>query len=74
MKTLGQIPETICADSAFNTVRTLQFIEETGLNELLNNIRLSKEFNRHKSKGKYHKDNMPYNYKEDYLIVAKTRS
>ena len=67
MENMGQIPETICTDSAFNTVRTLQFIEETGLNVLLNNIRLSKEFNGHKSEDKYHKDNMPYNYEEDYF-------
>ena len=70
MKTWVKFRKTICANSVFNTVRTLQFIEKTGLNVLLNNIRLSKEFNGHKSKDKYHKDNMLYSYGGDYFCCC----
>ena len=46
----------------------MEFIEEIGLNALLDNNRGAKLRNGHKSDNKFHKDNMNYVYDGDYFI------
>ena len=39
---MGEIPNVSCADAGYNTRRTLEFIEEIGLNALIDNNRSAK--------------------------------
>ena len=48
MKKMGEMPETICADAGYNTRRVLEYIEEMGLNVLMDNNRSAKLRNGHK--------------------------
>ena len=68
MENMGEMPETSCADAGYNTRRVLEWIEEIGLNVLLDNNRSAKLRNGHTNDNKYHKDNMGYDYDEDYFI------
>ena len=65
---MGEIPNVSCADAGYNTRRTLEFIEEIGINALIDNNRSSKLRNGHKNKNKFHKDNMEYDNVEDAFI------
>ena len=65
---MGEIPNVSCADAGYNTRRTLEFIEEIGLNALIDNNRSAKLRNGHKNKNKFHKDNMGYDNVEDAFI------
>ena len=62
---MGEIPDVSCADAAYNTRRTLEFIEELGLNALIDNNRSAKLRNGHKNENKFHKDNMGYDNVQD---------
>ena len=67
MEKMGEMPETTCVDAGYNTRRILEYIEEIGLNVLMNNNRNSKLINGHKNKNPFHKDNMDYNHEEDFF-------
>ena len=49
------------------TRRTLEYVEEIGLNALIDNNRSAKLRNGHSNENKFHKDNMNYNIQEDYF-------
>lgn len=68
MKNMGEMPETTNVDAGYNTRRVLEYIEELGLNVLMDNNRGAKLRNGHKNKNKFHKDNMDYNYNDDYFV------
>ena len=68
MHNMGEMPETTCVDAGYNTRRVLEYIEELGLNVLMDNNRSAKLRNGHGNENKYHKDNMIYNSEEDYFI------
>ena len=68
MHNMGEMPETTCVDAGFNTRRVLEYIEELGLNVLMDNNRSAKLRNGHESDNRYHKDNMIYNPDDDYFI------
>ena len=64
---LGDLPQFACADAGYNTRRTLEYIEEIGLNALIDNNRSAKLRNGHAHDNKFHKDNMNYNLEKDYF-------
>ena len=49
------------------TRQTLEYVEEIGLNTLIDNNRSAKLRNGHSNENKFHKDNMNYNIQEDYF-------
>ena len=67
IENMGILPHFACADAVYNTRRTLEYIEEIGLNALIDNNRSVKLRNGHSNDNKFHKDNMDYNIKEDYF-------
>ena len=67
IENMKEKPGNICADAGYNTRRTLEFVEEINLNALIDNNRDSKIRNGHKNDNPFHKDNMVYNYEEDYF-------
>ena len=48
MENMGEMPETTCADAGYNTRRMLEYIEDLGLNVLMDNNRSAKIRNGHK--------------------------
>ena len=68
MDNMGEMPDTTCVDAGYNTRRVLEYIEEMGLNVLMDNNRSAKLKNGHKNENKYHKDNMDYDYEEDFFL------
>ena len=64
---MGVFPSFACADAGYNTRRTLEYVEEIGLNALIDNNRSAKLRNGHSNDNKFHKDNMDYNIQEDYF-------
>lgn len=67
LENLKFLPEYICADAGYHTRRTLEYINETGLNVLIDNNRSAKLRNGHSNDNKFHKDNMDYNLSEDFF-------
>lgn len=67
LENLKFLPEYICADAGYHTRRTLEYINETGLNVLLDNNRSAKLRNGHSNDNEFHKDNMDYNLEEDFF-------
>ena len=65
IENLKCIPKYTCADAGYHTRRTLEYIEETGLNVLIDNNRSAKLRNGHSNSNKFHKDNMNYNVEDD---------
>ena len=65
LENLKFLPEYTCADAGYHTRRTLEYIEETGLNVLIDNNRSAKLRNGHSNSNKFHKDNMDYNVEDD---------
>ena len=68
IKNMGVMPEYCCADAGYNTRRTLEYIEEIGLNCLIDNNRSAKLRNGHSNSNKFHKDNMDYDVPDDFFI------
>ena len=68
IKNMGVMPEYCCADAGYNTRRTLEYIEEIGLNCLIDNNRSAKLRNGHSNSNKFHKDNMDYDVSDDFFI------
>ena len=68
MENMGEMPETTCVDAGYNTRRVLEYIEEIGLNVLMDNNRSAKLRNGHKSDNKFHKDNMYYDIEGDFFV------
>lgn len=68
MDNMGEMPDTTCVDAGYNTRRVLEYIEEMRLNVLMDNNRSAKLRNGHKNEDKYHKDNMDYDYEEDFFL------
>ncbi len=67
IENMGIFPHFACADAGYNTRRTLEYVEEIGLNALIDNNRSAKLRNGHSHDNKFHKDNMNYNIQEDYF-------
>lgn len=67
IENMGIFPHFACADAGYNTRRTLEYVEEIGLNALIDNNRSAKLRNGHSNDNKFHKDNMNYNIQEDYF-------
>ena len=67
IENMGVFPRFACADAGYNTRRTLEYVEEIGLNALIDNNRSAKLRNGHSNDNKFHKDNMDYNIQEDYF-------
>lgn len=67
IENMGIFPHFACADAGYNTRRTLEYVEEIGLNVLIDNNRSAKLRNGHSNDNKFHKDNMNYNIQEDYF-------
>ena len=67
IENMGVLPLFACADAGYNTRRTLEYVEEIGLNALIDNNRSAKLRNGHSNENKFHKDNMNYNIQEDYF-------
>ncbi len=67
IRNMGVLPDFACADAGYNTRRTLEYVEEIGLNALIDNNRSAKLRNGHSNDNKFHKDNMNYNNIEDYF-------
>lgn len=67
IKNIGVLPECICADAGYNTRRTLEYCNESGIDALIDNNRSAKLRNGHSSTNKFHKDNMDYNPSEDFF-------
>lgn len=67
IENLKFLPEYVCADAGYHTRRTLEYIEETGLNILIDDNRSAKLRNGHANGNKFHKDNMDYNVEDDYF-------
>ena len=67
IKNMGVLPDFACADAGYNTRRTLEYVEEIGLNALIDNNRSAKLRNGHSNDNKFHKDNMKYNSAYDYF-------
>ena len=67
IKNMGVLPNFACADAGYNSRRTLEYVEEMGLNALIDNNRSAKLRNGHSNKNKFHKDNMDYDFQEDYF-------
>ena len=57
IENIKEKPGNTCADAGYNTHRTLEFIEETNLNALIDNNRDAKIRNGHKNDNPFHKDN-----------------
>ena len=68
IENMGVLPIFACADAGYNTRRTLEYVEEIGLNALIDNNRSAKLRNGHSNENKFHKYNMDYNIQEDYFI------
>ena len=67
IENMGIFPHFACADAGYNTRRTLEYVEEIGLNALIDNNRSAKLRNGHSNDNNFHKDNMDYNIQEDYF-------
>lgn len=67
LKNMGVFPDYACADAAYNTRRTLEYVNEIGLNALIDNNRSAKLRNGHSNENKFHKDNMDYDILTDYF-------
>lgn len=62
---IGENPQKISADSAYNTYETLLFINENNIDAYLDNIRQAKLRNGHGSKKIFHKDNMDFDHENN---------
>ena len=67
LKKMGMVPAYSCADAGYNSRRTLEYVDEFGLNALIDNNRSAKIRNGHANENKFHKDNMEHNLEEDYF-------
>ena len=67
IKNMGVLPDYACADAGYHTRRTLEYVDEIGLNALIDNNRSAKLRNGHSNKNKFHKDNMDYDIIGDYF-------
>ena len=64
---IGKDPDKSSADAAYNTYETLEYIDKNNIDALIFNTRLAKFRNGHKNKWVFHKDNMIFNYIENYF-------
>ena len=63
---MGMYADYSCVDAGYNTRRTLEYINERGINVLMDNNRSAKLRNGHANSNDFHKDNMDYDATGDF--------